>query len=246
MKKMLFPITLLVFLSSACEKESLRPEANQVPGVKEEQLQASPEKLGEVKINEAALLKEGAVKFTNKNNKPAAGIPETDWKVDYLGDTNIEEMSRAHTLLVEYIIDLQDFLEAYPVEQYYFLNVHKEPITKLQLSLALKTNLEVGIEKLNNAELERARYEIVQRAFEDMDRELEERGMTFKKTEDSLEPVVDVSSKKEAKRLARHLKQYIRDGEEILSEANVEYSLLEAGKIEIAKGVLKEIEERLN
>lgn len=247
MKKILIPIVLVLVLNTSCKKESLRPEDNRVLGVTSEQLEISPKKLQGVRSNEAGLTKSAAIVFTPEKNKPAAGLQEIDWKVSYEGETNLNDMNDAHSMLMEYIIDLQDFLEEFPVEQYYFLGVHKEFITKLQSSLALKQNLETGIEKLNNAEIETARYQMVQKVFEDMDRELAERGMTFNKTEDSLEHVVDVGrSKKKAKRLARALRQYIADGEDILEEANTEYSLLEAGKIEICKVVLEKINERIN
>lgn len=244
---MLLPIGLLILLSSACEKESLRPEENRLPGVTSEQLQASPKELQEVRVNEIGLSRNGSIVFAPEKNKPAAGLQPIDWKVSYLGEANIDDMNDSHSMLVEYIIDLQDFLEEFPAEQFYFLGVHKEFITKLQLSLALKQNLETGIEKLHNAELEKSRYQMLQKVFEDMDRELEERGMTFKQTEDSLEPEVTIgNSKKKAKRLARALVQYIADGEDLLEEANSEYSLLEAGKIEVCKVVLDKINERLN
>lgn len=247
MKKMLLPMAMLVLLNTACEKQSLRPEENNVPGVTAEQLQVSPKELQEVRINEASLSRHASIKFTPEKNKPAPGLQPVDWKVSYLGETTVEDMESAHSLLIEYIIDLQDFLEDFPAEKFYFLGVHKEFITKLQLSMALQQNLETGIEKLNNAELEKARYQMLQKVFEDMDRELEERGMTFKQTEDSLEPVLTIgNSKKKAERLARHLKQYIADGEDLLEEANSEYSILEQGKIEVAQVVLEKIEERIN
>tara|TARA_Y100000590_G_scaffold281237_1_gene316023 strand:+ start:59106 stop:59852 length:747 start_codon:yes stop_codon:yes gene_type:complete len=247
MKKMLLPLAIVVLLGSSCEKESLRPEENNLPGVTTEQIQASPKELQEVRMNEAGLSRNASIVFTPEKNKPAPGLQEVDWKVSYLGEVNLQDMDEAHSQLIEYIVDLQDFLEDYPAEKFYFLGVHKEFITKLQLALVLKQNLETGIQKLNNAELEKARYQMLQKAFEDMDRELEERGMTFKQTEDSIEPVVTIgNSKKKAKRLARALKQYITDGEELLAEANSEYSLLEAGKIEVAAVVLEKINEELN
>ncbi len=244
---MLLPLAILAFLSSACEKESLRPEENNLPGVTTEQIQASPKELQEVRMNETGLSRNASIIFTPEKNKPAPGLQEVDWKVSYKGKVNLQDMDEAHSLLVDYIIDLQDFLEDYPAEKFYFLGIHKEFITKLQLALILKQNLETGIQKLNNAKIEQARYQMLSKVFEDMDRELEERGMTFKITEDSIEPVVSIgNSKKKAKRLARALKQYITDGEELLVEANSEYSLLEAGKIEVAAVVLEKINEELN
>lgn len=246
MKNIILPMTLVVLLGSACKKESLRPEDSQTSKEVSEQLQVAPKDIQDIRISEVNLNRNASIEFKPEKHKPAPGLQPVDWKVSYTGETEIEEMENSHTLLVEYIIDLQDFLEEYPVEKYFFLGTHKEFITKLQLAMALKQNLETGIEKLNNAELEKARYQMLQKAFEDMDRELEERGMTFNQTEDSLEPVLTIgNSKKKAKRLARHLKLYIADGEDLLLEANSEFSILEQGKIEVAQAVLEKILERI-
>lgn len=244
---MLLPLAIIALLGFSCKKESLRPENVDLPGVSAEQLQASPKELEEVRSNEALLNKEVLIIFKAETNKPAAGLLPIDWKVDYAGKKTIEDISKAHTYLVDYILDLQDFLEEYPVESYYFLGIHKEFITKLQLALVLKQNLETGIEKLNNAELEKARYQMLQKIFEDMDIALSDFGMTFKVSEDSIEPIVDIGrSKRKAKALRRQLKLYIADGEDVLIEANSEFSILEAGKIEVAKAVLQKINDRLD
>ena len=88
---------------------------------------------------------------------------------------------------------------------------------------------------------------MLQKIFEDMDIALSDFGMTFKVSEDSIEPIVDIGrSKRKAKALRRQLKLYIADGEDVLIEANSEFSILEAGKIEVAKAVLQKINDRLD
>ncbi len=236
MKKLLLPLAIIALLGLSCKKQSLEP--------------ASADNLEtnsfEVRSSEALLNKEVLINFEKIEHKPAPGLPPIKWKVSYSGKSTRSEISRAHSYLVEYIINLQDFLELYPVEQFYYLGVHEEFITKLQSSLVLKQELEKGIEKLNNADLELSRYQMLQKIFEDMDLALSEKGMNFEVTEDSIEPVIKIGRrKKKAKALRDQLKLYIADGEDLLLEANVEYSILEAGKIEVAKVVLEKINERL-
>lgn len=236
MKKLFLPLAIIALLSLSCKKESLQPDI----------LDNSEVNSSELRSSETLLNKEVLILFEAKSHKPAPGLQPVDWKISYLGKETIVELSRAHSYLVEYIINLQDFLENYPVEEFYYLNVHKEFITKLQLSLVLKQNLETGIEKLNNAKIELARYQMLQKVFEDMDLALQDKGMTFHITEDSIEPVLDIGRrKKKAKALREQLKLYVKDGEDLLIEANSEYSILEAGKVEVAKVVLEKIIERI-
>lgn len=236
MKKLFLPLAIIALLSLSCKKESLQPAV----------LDNSEVNSSELRSNETLLNKEVLIRFQAKSHRPAPGLQPVDWKINYLGKETISDLSRAHTYLVEYIVTLQDFLESYPVEEYYYLNVHKEFITKLQLSLILKQSLETGIEKLNNANLERSRYKMLQKIFEDMDLALADKGMTFNITEDSIDPIIDIGRrKKKAKALREQLKLYIADGEDLLLEANSEYSLLEASKIEVAKIILDKIIERI-
>ncbi|MFT6068113.1 MAG: hypothetical protein ACJAT2_002360 [Bacteriovoracaceae bacterium] len=237
MRKLLIPLAIIAFLGMSCEKQSLEPTSLDNSGVSSSELRSS----------EALLNKEVLIKFEEIEHKPAPGLQPIKWKVSYLGKKTITELSRAHSYLVEYIINLQDFLELYPVEQFYYLGVHEEFITKLQSAMVLKQELETGIEKLNNANLERSRYQMLQKVFEDMDLALSEKGMKFEVTEDSILPIITIGKrKKKAKALRDQLKLYIADGEDLLLEANSEYSLLEAGKIEVAKVVLQKINDRLD